>query len=246
MVRNLLVRGMVVGVIAGLIALAFAAAFGEPQVAAAIRLEEAHAAAGDDAGAEPVSRLVQSTFGLGLAIVVFGAAIGGVFGLAFGFAYGRLGRLGSRATALAVAAIGFVAAGLVPFLKYPANPPGVESTAGMGERTGLYFLMVLVAVLAAVGALIAGRSLVARWGAWNGVTAAALGFLAVVGLVAFAVPDTPAHMDGFPADLLWRFRIASLGTQAVLWAGLGLVFGALTERAERRAAPARQPLEPVA
>jgi predicted cobalt transporter CbtA len=39
----------------------------------------------------------------------------------------------------------------------------------------------------------------------------------------------------FPAAVLWRFRLASLGTQAVLWATLGLVFGALTERSLARA-----------
>ncbi len=41
---------------------------------------------------------------------------------------------------------------------------------------------------------------------------------------------------GFPATLLWRFRLASLGTQAVLWTTMGLLFGALTERSlqERR------------
>jgi hypothetical protein len=35
---------------------------------------------------------------------------------------------------------------------------------------------------------------------------------------------------GFPADTLWRFRLASLGTQACIWATLGLGFGALAER----------------
>jgi len=30
--------------------------------------------------------------------------------------------------------------------------------------------------------------------------------------------------------VLWRFRVASLGTQLVLWAGIGLLFGALAER----------------
>jgi len=45
---------------------------------------------------------------------------------------------------------------------------------------------------------------------------------------------------GFPATLLWRFRLASLGTQAVLWTTLGLLFGVLTERSlqDRRRQPA--------
>jgi predicted cobalt transporter CbtA len=31
--------------------------------------------------------------------------------------------------------------------------------------------------------------------------------------------------------VLWQFRIASLGAQLIMWATIGLVFGALTERA---------------
>jgi hypothetical protein len=34
----------------------------------------------------------------------------------------------------------------------------------------------------------------------------------------------------FPAVVLWHFRIDSLAMQAIMWATLGLVFGALTER----------------
>ena len=35
-----------------------------------------------------------------------------------------------------------------------------------------------------------------------------------------------------PADLVCVFRLSSLGTQVVLWAGIGCVFGLLGERAE--------------
>jgi predicted cobalt transporter CbtA len=43
--------------------------------------------------------------------------------------------------------------------------------------------------------------------------------------------DTPGDA---PAELVWSFRLSSLGTQAVLWAGIGCVFGVLGERAEAR------------
>lgn len=35
------------------------------------------------------------------------------------------------------------------------------------------------------------------------------------------------------AGLLWSFRLSSLGTQLVLWAGLGVLFGLLCDRANR-------------
>ena len=36
----------------------------------------------------------------------------------------------------------------------------------------------------------------------------------------------------FPADVLWRFRMASLGLQVVLWSTIGVVFGVLAERSQ--------------
>jgi hypothetical protein len=40
----------------------------------------------------------------------------------------------------------------------------------------------------------------------------------------------------FPATLLWSFRLASLGTQVVLWTGIGLLFAALMHHERRRRA----------
>jgi predicted cobalt transporter CbtA len=35
---------------------------------------------------------------------------------------------------------------------------------------------------------------------------------------------------GFPADVLVDFRVSSLGTQLIMWAAIGLIFGPLAER----------------
>jgi len=54
-------------------------------------------------------------------------------------------------------------------------------------------------------------------------------------LAAFFATMPPATSPGgFPGDVLWDFRISAVGTQAVLWAGLGAVFGALCERTNRK------------
>jgi len=34
----------------------------------------------------------------------------------------------------------------------------------------------------------------------------------------------------FPAPLIWEFRLSSLGTQAILWAAIGIGFGIATYR----------------
>jgi hypothetical protein len=233
--RTLLIRGMLVGVVAAALAYAFATVFGEPQVDRAIAVEHTPAMPGM-AGPELVSRTVQSTLGLGVAVLVYGTAFGGIFALAFAFAYGRLGPFGARATSLLVATVGFVAVFVVPYLKYPANPPSIGNPDTIARRTALYVMMVVISVAGAAGAAMLARRLTPRLGIWNGVLAAAGGFLAVVvlaGLLLPAVNEVPAD---FPATVLWRFRLASLGMQAVLWTTFGLLFGALTDRSLRRQA----------
>jgi predicted cobalt transporter CbtA len=44
------------------------------------------------------------------------------------------------------------------------------------------------------------------------------------------LPDINEVPADFPAVVLWRFRMASLGMQVLMWTTLGLVFGMLAER----------------
>ncbi|MGR4880782.1 CbtA family protein [Streptomyces sp. LARHCF249] len=244
-VRGLLVRGMLAGLIAGLFAFAVAYVVGEPPVNGSIAVEEAqaaqdaagaHAGHGAEAGAaeeeeELVSRPVQSTLGLATGVLVYGVALGGIASLAFSFALGRVGGFSPRATAALTAAAAFATVYLVPFLKYPATPPAVGNPDTIGQRTTLFFLMILLSVLLGVGAVIAGRRLAPRLGNWNATLAAGAGFVVAVGLAFAFLPDNDdAVKPGFPAALLWEFRVASLAVQAVLWAVFAIVFGVLAQR----------------
>jgi hypothetical protein len=224
---------MVVGVAAAAVAFVIASLFGEPSISAAIAFESAHSSPDAD-GPELVSRSVQSTIGLATAVLLYGATLGGIFALAYAFAFGRLGALTARATAVVVASLGLLAAYLVPFVKYPANPPAVGHPETIGRRSVLYLLMVLVSVLSAVAAVILARTWQARLGGWNAVLAAAGVFLVLVAVTGLVLPHIDEVPAGFPATALWRFRLASVGTQLALWATIGLLFGALTERSTRR------------
>ncbi|NJP31920.1 CbtA family protein [Micromonospora thermarum] len=243
--RTLLIRGMVVGAIAGVVAYLFATLFGEGPISDAIAFEEAHAAAlpAGEHEHEVVSRTVQSTIGLATASIIYGIALGGLYGIAVAIAAGRVGRLSARATAGLVALGGFVGVALVPFLKYPANPPATGNPDTLQQRTGLYFLMIVIGVAAVLGAVLVGRSLQPRLGTWNASTVALVGAAVLVGAILYVLPAVNEVPDGFSPILLWRFRLASLGTQAVTWATLGLLFGYLTERSQRRQpVPAVQPV----
>jgi predicted cobalt transporter CbtA len=243
MVRALLIRGMLVGIVAGLLSFGFLKVYGEPQVDRAIAFEtqqdQAKAAAEKSKGMqmsdeepELVSRPVQAGLGLFTAVLVYSMAFGGLFGLAFAFAYGRIpGALTPQAVSVLLAAAGFIAIYLVPSLKYPANPPSVGDPETIGTRTALYFVMIAISLAAMVGTATLKRLFVARLGEWNANLAVAACYIVVVAVAASLLPAVNEVPDDFPAVVLWKFRIASLGAQFIMWATLGLLFGALTQRA---------------
>ncbi len=231
MVGSLLLRGMLAGLAAGLLAFAFATLIGEPPIERAIAFEAAASQAkGEPPEEELVSREVQSTLGLLTGLVVYGSALGGLFALTFAYASGRIGRIGPRGLSCLLALAGFIAIIAVPALKYPANPPSVGDPATIGHRTGLYFLMLASSIAAAFLAARLYRGTAIRFGAWNAALLGAAAFVVLIILVETLLPDVNEVPEAFPAVLLWRFRMASLGIQLVLWSTIGLAFGWLAER----------------
>ena len=237
MVGNLLLRGMLVGVIAGLIAFAFARTFGEPQVDLAIAFEEQVSKAEaqvqgkvEESEPELVSRETQAGLGLLTGILVYGAAIGGLFALVFACLYGRLGNLGARETAALLALAGFLGVVLIPFIKYPANPPAVGDPETIAIRTQLFSIMLVISLATLAFAVILARGLWARYGGWNATVIAGLAALVIIIIAQYALPDINEVPEQFSASVLWRFRVASLGIHVILWTVLGLLFGMLTER----------------
>ena len=164
------------------------------------------------------------------ASVVYGLSLGGLFALAFAFAYGRVGRAGPRVTAYWLAAAAFVVVYLVPFLKYPASPPGATDPDTISRRTLLYVTMIGISLLAAVAASRARPALVARFGTVTANVGAGLLYVVIVLVAGLALPSIREIPGDFPATTLWRFREASVGMQAVLWSAIGLVFGPVAER----------------
>lgn len=236
MARSFLIRGMLCGLVAGLLVFLFAKYFGEPNVDGAIAVEDQIArAAGEPPEPVLVSRTLQATWGLFTGTMVFSIAVGGIYSLVYAFAWGRLGRLGARASAALIALGGFVAIYLMPYLKYPANPPSIGNPQTIGYRTALYFGVMVLSIVALVAALNLGRALLGRLGRWHAVLAGVAAYLAIMLVVDLVMPNIDEVPKIFPATLLWQFRLVALGMQAILWTALGLLFGELTERALARA-----------
>jgi peptidoglycan/LPS O-acetylase OafA/YrhL len=248
MLRNLLLCGLLAGLCGGLLATGFARVVGETQINQAIAYEDAqYKAQGLPAEKPIVSRSLQSSLGLLTAAVVYGLALGGLFALAFAAAYGRIGRASPARTSIWMAAGAFVVLYVVPFIKYPANPPSVGDPDTIGKRTALYLIMILISVLAAIAAVRLRKMLAERWSGSTATLVAGFIYVLVVIVAGALLPPINEVPKTFPAVTLFRFREASIGMQAVIWTTIGLVFGVTAERvmAGRTILPRRRQNDPV-
>ncbi|BAX95845.1 hypothetical protein MSTE_00504 [Mycobacteroides stephanolepidis] len=253
MEKSIILRGLGFGAWGGLLSFIFGWIFVEPVINRAISYEEGRGeaqsaldeAAGVHArheGAELFSRLAQANAGLALGVIGFGIAMGALFAVAYVVAIGRVGNLSPRAQALAVAGGLFLVLYVVPFLKFPANPPAASAEGTIKERTGYFVLMIVVAAIALAVALWVGRKLSQRVDTWTATLAAAAVFVVLVGLVIAVTPgfveapqplldaDGKIVYPGFPAHDLYLFRLYSFTTQAIMWATIGIGFATVIGR----------------
>ncbi|MFG1818915.1 CbtA family protein [Kribbella sp. NPDC049174] len=234
---SLLVRGLIVGLFAGLLAGAFAYTMGEPHIDAAIAIEEAgaahthdhgDAAASSEAEGPLVSRDGQRA-GLFLATALYGVALGGIFAVGFTLLRRKLRTGNDSYAALGLAAAGFIGIVLVPFLKYPPNPPAVGDPETITRRTVTYLLTLVIGLLA-VWAGVAASRWAARYGDIARLAGGVAAFLVTIVAAYLILPSINEVPGSFPATLLWQFRFASLGTQATLWLLLGFGYAAAVDR----------------
>ena len=239
--NRLLKLGALAGLIGGVALALFLRLVGEGPIGDAVALEAERAGAGAGAGTgtahdEMFSRATQQIGGM-IGAALYGVCIGIVFAVVFALVRHRLGARDDWRRATTVAALAFLAVVLVPALKYPANPPAVGDPDTIGERTALYLVMIAWSVVATW----AGWRL-ARWlGEGAGgrrraehvrLTAGAAAWAVIVAVGYIVLPGSPDDVNA-PADLVWRFRIASLGGEALFWAVTGTAFGWLLVRAPK-------------
>jgi predicted cobalt transporter CbtA len=256
MEQRLILRGFASGALGGLLAFALARVLAEPLMQRAIDYEDGRAAADGAlrrsaglaaAAADPelFSRGAQRNVGLGVGLVLFGIAMGGLLAVAYVLvARGMRPSARPRAVSLAIAGAGFAALFLLPFLKYPADPPGIEHAESIHTRGLLYLAMVAVSLVSVLAAALAARRLQRRLGAWNTTLVTLVAVAAWMAIVMAILPSLQPLQPlrdrsgtivypGFPADLLYQFRLYAVLAQLVLWGAIGVAFGALAERLVR-------------
>jgi hypothetical protein len=253
--KQIIWRGLLAGALAGVLSFIFSRIFLEPVIEKAIGYEDGIGAArealsgagaghehGGEGGFEGFTRAVQMNIGMGFGVLLFGVAIGAIFAVVFAVAYGRVGDISARLLSLFVAGGMLVSLFIVPALKYPPSPPALSLDETIRQRTLLYLLMVVLSAALFVAAVYLGRRLSQKLGAWNAALAATGAYIAACAVLMSVLPtidETPGPLlddagtvvyEGFPADVLYDFRLFSLGNQVVIYATLGLAFGFMAAR----------------
>jgi predicted cobalt transporter CbtA len=233
MEKRIIARGLLAGAIGGVLAFVFARTFVEPVIVRALAYEEAHEH-GHEHGVELFSRGVQGNIGMGFGVLAFSVAMGALFAVVYCVLYGRVGNLSPRALSVVLAGAMFLSLYLIPFLKYPPNPPASSLEETIRQRTLLYLLTVVVSAALLVAAVYLGHRLVAQFGRWSATLIGAGAYVAAIAVVMLVLPTIDETPGDFSADVLYEFRLYSLGTQFVLWAIIGLVFGSMVDRLLRQ------------
>ncbi|WP_433294279.1 CbtA family protein [Actinoplanes sp. CA-030573] len=192
-------RGAVSGAFAGLLAWVFAYIFAEPLVDKAIDYEEGRGsildalnqAAGRPTSAEGpeiFSRSIQSTIGIATGIIGFAAAMGALVAVAYVVLHGRFG-VRPRNLIWGIAAFGFAGVYLLPFVRYPANPPAIGHDFTIVQRGRLYLATVLVSLVLLGLAIVLARRLAPRFGWVTAIVGSAVAFLVVYGVYIGLLPS---------------------------------------------------------
>ncbi|MBV9089120.1 MAG: CbtA family protein [Mycobacteriaceae bacterium] len=206
-------RGALAGLIAGILGFVFARIWAEPVINKAIDYESGREdilAALNTAAGRPVapdgpeifSRTIQSTVGIATGIIAFSVAMGALVAVAYLVLHGRFGVRPSTLAWL-ICGFGFLGVYLLPFVKYPANPPAIGHTFTIVTRGQLYLTMVAASLILLGLAVFAVRPLSGRVGLYRAVLIAAVGFFVLYGVVVAVLPSlgelsaNAAHADQY-------------------------------------------------
>lgn len=160
----------------------------------------------------------EGTFAAG---AFLGLTYGAILGIVYVISRKYLPSSDDRKKALILAAVMCLSLYVVPFIKYPANPPAVGDPETIGLRDSLYTSYQLASGLIALGVSILMYRL------------RGIGYIKYVipiiyfGLVASIYVIFPANPDAItaPMDLVNAFRAVTFGTMVMFYLVLGTIFG---------------------
>jgi len=221
-----LVSGFVAGTIHGAVNLAIV----EPYLDKAIGIENQNLFASGEAEDTPQFWVEYNSYrdwqksGQLLAGGILGMSIGALFGIVFAYSRNSLPKGHTVKKTFVLAAIMWFTIFLIPFLKYPANPPTVGDADTVVLRQILYLLFIAISGFSAVGFFVLYKKLQNKKKGF-----AFIGYAVFITAVFFMMPPSPDEVIA-PMDLVNGFRTMSVVAVSTFWVAEAIILGALWQK----------------
>ena len=154
-----------------------------------------------------------------LAGVILGVSIGSLFGLVFAYVRNSLPGNNDLKKSLVLAGMMWLTIYLIPFLKYPANPPTVGDGETVVLRAILYLSFIAISGIGAFGFYKLSKKFKA-----NKKLISLVGYAVFISAVFVAMPENPDEITA-PMDLVNEFRIMSVLGVTSFWISVGVILG---------------------
>jgi len=154
-----------------------------------------------------------------LAGAILGTSIGALFGIVFAYSRKILPGQHNVKKALVLAGIMWLTIYLIPFLKYPANPPTVGDPETVVLRATLYLAFIAISGFSVIGFYQLSKKFQERKK-----LVAVIGYAAFMTAMFVVMPPNPDEIAA-PMELVNGFRVMSVVAVSVFWLALGIILG---------------------
>ena len=154
-----------------------------------------------------------------LAGIILGTSIGALFGLVFAFARNSLPGNNDIKKAVVLAGVMWFTMYLIPFLKYPANPPTVGDSETVVIRAVLYLSFIAISGLGAF----AFYKLSTKFENKKKIISL-IGYGIFISAAFFIMPENPVEITA-PMNLVNEFRFVSVLGVSSFWGCVGIILG---------------------
>ncbi|MGH1568224.1 MAG: CbtA family protein [Nitrosopumilus sp.] len=158
--------------------------------------------------------------------VILGVSIGSLFGIVFVLSRNSLPGNTYLKKSLALAGIMWVTLFLIPFLKYPANPPTVGDGETIVLRAALYLSFIAISGISAVAFYKLSKKFEN-----NKKLISLVGYGIFMTVAFITMPENPDEISA-PMNLVNEFRLMSILGVSSFWISIGIILGLLWNRFE--------------
>ena len=162
-----------------------------------------------------------------LAGAILGTSIAALVGIVFLFVRNVLPEGNNVKKTLVLSGLMWFTIFVIPFLKYPANPPTVGEAETVVMRGLLFLSFIAISGFGAVSFYQVYKKL------QNKKIIAFAGYAVFISVTFFLMPENPDEITA-PIELVEGFRGASFVAVTIYWLTLGLILGGFIEKLQER------------